>query len=275
MGIFLRIMRLFERVPQSSGDDRAKEAMADIAHDLQTPIAILRGNFEILRRSNAGDAERMLAGRVIETTLDGMARLVRGALDEARLHSPGRALFIRDVSLRSLLCETIEDCSILAQEKEVVLSIKGGSGVLSDELFIRADRERVKEVLLNLISNAFKHTPPGGAVTLGAERAKTVARITVEDTGSGIAPIELPHIFERFYRIRSDAANLAVPGTGLGLHICRAIVEAHGGHIGAKSDPGKGSRFTISLPIAELQPSACGHSAEEIPAAAVSAIINP
>ncbi len=253
MMMALRFRRVFGSFRQRCALRRemGDAVVADIAHELQTPIAILRGNFEILRRTDAGAADRVRAGRVIETTLDGMTRLVRGALDGARAGSPERAFPKKDVSLRSLLDEAVEDCSILAQDRGIALSVANDGRLPSDDLFIRADRDKIKEVLLNLVSNAFKHTPPGGAVMLGAERAEAMARVTVEDSGAGIAPAELSRIFERFYRIRSDAADPLVPGTGIGLHICRAIVEAHGGHIGVRSRLGKGSRFTVLLPLRE------------------------
>ncbi len=251
--------------------------MADVAHELQTPIAILRGNFEALRRNDMTAAERLLAERVIASTLDGMVRLVRGSLERARMGSSAPSLSMTDVPVWPLVREVVEDCGVLAEDKGIALAMEGDGRTPSGLVVVRADRGRLKEVLFNLISNAFKHTPPGGAVTLSVERTEEDARVVVRDSGTGIPSTELPHIFERFYRMKGDEGT--VPGTGLGLDICRAIVEAHGGRIGAESAAGKGSRFTISLPLAPPDADAGpGHACPRaaIPAESpVSAIMNP
>ncbi len=248
--------------------------MADIAHELQTPLAILRGHFEALRRNDMTAAERALAERVIASTLDGMVRLVQGSLERAKMESSASAVATEDISLEPLLREVAEDCAILAEEKGIALTVRAVDRMPSGAIVVRADRGRIKEVLFNLISNAFKHTPPGGAVALSVERMEGVARVAVRDSGTGIPPAELPHIFERFYRMKGDEG--AVSGTGIGLDICRAIVEAHGGRIGAESEAGKGSRFIVSLPLAPSCAAfapACPRGA--VPAeAAVSAIMN-
>jgi len=266
--------RIFFRAPR---DERA-EFISNISHELQTPIAILRGNVEVLQSGRVTDAERATAERVIVSTLDGMSRLIGNVLESAKLKFSKKILYEQDIVVNALLRETHEDCRLLAEDKGVRLLVEIN---MSDgeevELCVRGNRDRLKEVLFNLISNALKHTPCGGTIALRAERAcghgvtaGASARITVEDSGCGIAPTALPHIFERFYRIEERAADglgrSAVPGTGIGLNICREIVEAHKGMIVAESAPGKGSRFIISLP---LSPPA------RAPAlAAVSAIIN-
>ncbi|HUC31559.1 MAG TPA: HAMP domain-containing sensor histidine kinase [Candidatus Paceibacterota bacterium] len=253
--------RIFSRGPR---DDRA-EFLTNISHELQTPIAILRGNVEVLQRRSITDAERASAERVIVTTLDGMSRLIGNVLESAKLKFSKKIVHEDTILVGALLRETHEDCFLLAEDKGIRLSVEVATSEASKEdLSLRGNRDRLKEVLLNLISNALKHTARGGKVVLRAERAGTAARISVEDSGSGIAPEELPHIFERFYRIENGTA--ATPGTGLGLNICREIIEAHGGKITVESEWGKGSRFIICLP---LSPPA-GESAP-LPA---SAIIN-
>ena len=262
--------RIFFRGPR---DERA-EFISNISHELQTPIAILRGNVEVLQGGRATDAERATAERVIVSTLDGMSRLIGNVLESAKLKFSKKILYEQDIAVGMLLRETHEDCLLLPEDKGIRLLLEIDERA-EDDIFVRGNRDRLKEVLFNLISNALKHTPCGGAIALRVERARAtgatgVARITVEDSGCGIAPEELPHIFERFYRIEErttdGSGRSAVPGTGIGLNICREIVEAHKGTITAESASGKGSRFIISLP---LSPPA------RAPAlAAVSAIIN-
>jgi len=249
--------RIFFRAPR---DERA-EFISNISHELQTPIAILRGNVEVLQSSRATDGERATAERVIVSTLDGMSRLIGNVLESAKLKFAKKIVYEDEILVGRLLRETHEDCLLLAEDKGIRLLLESDEGI-GDEIRVCGNRDRLKEVLFNLISNALKHTPRGGTIALRAERANDLrvhasvagtACITVEDSGCGIAPEGLPHIFERFYRIEEGVfAGLdrsAVPGTGIGLNICREIVEAHKGTIVAESAPGKGSRFIISLPL--------------------------
>ena len=145
------------------------------------------------------------------------------------------------VDLVDLLQETCDDCSILAKDRSVALSLEESSG------FVLGDRDKLKEVLLNLVSNALKHTAAGGLVVLSARRGEGEVEVVVADSGKGIPSKNLPLIFERFYRINDGVSE----GAGLGLHLCRKIVEAHGGTIVAESSMGQGSRFVIHLPIVE------------------------
>jgi signal transduction histidine kinase len=245
--------RIFSRGPR---DERA-EFLSNVSHELQTPIAILRGNIEVLQSGCATGAERTMAERVIVSTLDGMSRLIGNVLESARVRFSNGTFREEDIMVGLLLCETHEDCFLLAEDKGVGLFVDADAGVGGD-LLVRGNRDRLKEVLFNLISNALKHTPRGGAIVLHVERAGAAARIIVQDSGCGIAPEVLPHIFERFYRIENrplafadgDASPPpAEPSHGIGLNICREIVEAHKGTIGAESERGKGSRFIISLPL--------------------------
>jgi signal transduction histidine kinase len=251
--------RIFFRAPR---DERA-EFISNISHELQTPIAILRGNVEVLQSGRATDAERATAERVIVSTLDGMSRLIGNVLESAKVKFSKKTLCEQDIAVGALLRETHEDCLLLAEDKGICLSLEVDESE-GDDIFVRGNRDRLKEVLFNLISNALKHTPCVGTIALRVERvrghgiAAGVARITVEDSGCGIAPEELSHIFERFYRIQervSDGSGRSpVTGTGIGLNLCREIVEAHKGTIAVESQPGKGSRFIIRLPLSSPSP---------------------
>jgi signal transduction histidine kinase len=277
--------RIFFRAPR---DERA-EFISNISHELQTPIAILRGNVEVLQSGCATDAERATAERVIVSTLDGMSRLIGNVLESAKLKFSRKIAYEQDIAVGALLRETHEDCLLLAEDKGIRLLLELDED-MKDDVFVRGSRDRLKEVLFNLISNALKHTAYGGTIALRAERAHghravAVARIIVQDSGCGIAPESLPHIFERFYRIENrplafaegDVPPSAEPSHGIGLNICREIVEAHKGTIVAESEPGKGSRFIISLPLSPPSPP-LSPSRGRIPSAGnargVSAIIN-
>jgi two-component system sensor histidine kinase ResE len=259
--------RFFFRAPR---DERA-EFLSTISHELQTPIAILRGNIEILQNRMSTDGERASAERVVVTTLDGMSRLIGNVLESAKVRFSKKILYEQRIIVDALLRETHEDCLLLAEDKGIRLMLDIDGEAVSD-VSVRGNRDRLKEVLFNLISNALKYTPRGGRIMLCAERIGTTARITVEDTGSGIAPEDMPHIFERFYRITSGGTP-AVPGNGIGLNICREIITVHGGTIAVEGELGKGSRFIISLPLSA--PSPPQHAVAHKPASpSASAIIN-
>jgi len=269
--------------------------LAEIAHEFQTPIAILRGNIAVLAEAGGGVGEtrrRRNTGRkpkldsaagaayadlsagnranaiyVATTTLDRLSRLVTNLLDVAKLNFSKEKFKKQIVDVRKLAEEAVEDCAILGEDKNIAISTIG------EAVLVAGDKDKLKEVLLNLLSNALKHTPAGGAIVITVSRTPTASRhdgseegdeaeIVVADTGSGIAPENLPQIFERFYRIENAAApqNPAHASTGLGLHICRQIVEAHGGTISAESELGNGSRFIIHLPLCPSTARRCGET---------------
>lgn len=210
--------------------------LSEVAHEFQTPLAILRGNIDIL-------AERKKASDVATATLDRLSRLVANLLDVAKLDFGAHTH--REIVDANLLAETVrEDCAILAEDRGVTIALAA-----TQPVFISVDKDKFKEVLLNLLSNALKHTPAGGSITIEIGAHGSSAKIAVADTGSGIPPEHLPYIFERLYRIDNDRSDQP-SGTGLGLHICRQIIRALDGTITAESDPGRGSRFIVRLPLA-------------------------
>ncbi|MDE2018875.1 MAG: HAMP domain-containing histidine kinase [Patescibacteria group bacterium] len=221
--------------------------LADAAHEFQTPLAILRMSLETLPTGRTMRERR--ARQVMEATLDRLSRLVNGLLLAARLNHAENSLARDELDLLRLVGETCEDCLILAQNKGIALTYPDHTPSRPDassSLLISGDRDRLKETFLNLLSNAFKHTPPGGRVSIDVKTNGRMAEISVADTGSGISRDNLPNIFERFYRI-NDGAH---PGIGIGLHLSKQIIEAHGGTIIAESEPGQGARFTVRLPLA-------------------------
>jgi signal transduction histidine kinase len=214
--------------------------LTEVSHELQTPIAIIRGNVELLQQR--GKQEHGNPLRVIATTMNDMSRLVDNLLESARLKFSKNIFYKKELCVGTLLQEIYEDCFILVEDKGIRMSVE------SEDIRICADRNKLKEVILNLISNALKHTPSQGSVFLMAKAKDGIVSIIVEDTGSGISPLDLPHIFDRFYKIESVGGPRAA-STGIGLDICRQIIEAHAGKITAESQLGKGSRFIIQLPI--------------------------
>lgn len=289
--LFARCKQFFDRVTDRiffRGPQHARvKFLTNISHELQTPIAILRGNVELLQRQGITEAERASAERVIVGTLDDMSRLVGTALESAKVKFSGSTVRKQDIAVGALLWEVYEDCLLLAEDKGIRLSVDADANAEANattsapavgenptyDLFVYGDRGKLKEVMLNLISNALKYTAVGGWIVLRVGRVGATAQIFVEDSGCGIAPEVLPHIFERFYRIPHSGEHSAPLGNGIGLNICREIVEAHKGTIVAESVPGNGSRFIISLPLS-LSARPREPSIGEAAPSSVSAIIN-
>jgi len=219
--------------------------LADVAHEFQTPLAILRMTMEMWPRGRTAKEKR--ARQIMDGTLDRLTRLTNGLLLAARLDYASSSLPQQTVNIETLISETCEDCLVLAENKGLHLQYANPAFGKSEECLIASgDRDRLKEVLLNLLSNAFKHTAPGGLVSVTGRKSGNEAQIAVTDTGSGIARENLPKIFERFYRINDGTS----PGVGIGLHLSRQIIEAHGGTITVESEIGKGTCFFIRLPLA-------------------------
>ncbi len=221
------------------------DALADVAHEFRTPLAILQGHMELLMRTKRFREDSV---RTMSATIDRLTRLVDSLLETARWRA-GSVCDKDVVNVAFLLEEICGECAILAESQNVELT------AAAEPISLRADRDKLKEVVLNILANALRHTPAGGAIRLTARLRGGEAEIAVADTGVGIASEDLSHIFERFYAVRNDARadvlhDAPSRGTGLGLYICRQIVEAHGGTIAVKSSLGKGSRFTVRLPLA-------------------------
>ena len=226
--------------------------IADASHELRTPLTSLEGLSEmILIGADRGDAsatQRM--ARSIHSELHRMARLVSDLLVLSRLDS-AVPISIAGVDAGKLLDDVAEQVSPIAEARQVHLKVTH-----DDAIPLKADPDRLKQVILNLVDNALRYTPPDGRVTLSAlyDPASAVARIEVQDSGPGIPPEDIPHIFDRFYR--GDPSRARASGnTGLGLAIARAIVQAHGGTIEVRSTPGAGACFMVVLPAERLSDS--------------------
>ncbi len=217
---------------------------ADVSHELRTPLTTIRGNVDLLRRGAADDpTERAAALDAIEGEVSRMNRLVADLLLLAQAEA-GMQLEKQPVELDTLILEVYRQAQLMSATQFPLgerVTIRLGH---EDQAMIEGDPDRLKQLLLNLIDNALKYTPPGGTVTLSLYRDQEWVRVTVEDTGVGISPDVLPHIFDRFYRAQREGRK----GVGLGLSIASWIAEAHGGRLSVESEVGQGTKFTLWLP---------------------------
>lgn len=224
-------------------DQQRRNLTADVAHELRTPLHIIQGNLEgVLDGVYAPSPEH------IEATLE-ETRVLARLVEDLRLLSLAEGgelrLELSAVDVADLLADVATSFSGQAEANGVTLTAHVDSHL---PLTIQGDPGRLDQVLSNLVSNALRHTPPGGAVTLSAYRQEKQIAITVADTGMGIPADDLPFVFDRFWK--GDRARTQSPGggSGLGLAIARQLVEAHGGRIGVASNEGTGTVFTIGLP---------------------------
>lgn len=219
-----------------------KQMTADIAHDLRSPLTVITGYLESMADGVLKPSPERL--KLIHAEATHLQRLVEdlrtlsladaGELSMTRLTQP----------LQPLLEQTAAIYAQQAGQKQINLQID----IEPDLPAPRVDPDRMMQVLGNLVGNALRHTPAGGRIILSASRAGEGVRVTVRDTGEGISPQDLPHVFDRFYR--GDSARYAGEGeSGLGLAIARSIVEMHGGRLTAESEPGSGAAFHIDLEV--------------------------
>jgi two-component system sensor histidine kinase ResE len=228
--------------------DKLKAEFVSVAsHELKTPINVIVGYLELLQENIYGELNPKQ--REICATLGKQAqtltRLVKRLLDISRFEAGGGKLERRQIDLDRFLHTFESSFQVLALQREISFRVVRGDDLPSHVLW---DEDRINEVLGNLLSNAFKFTDRGGTVELAVEGVDNEVTITVRDSGAGIPPEQLPHIFEKFYQANNQAQS-ASRGTGLGLAIAREIVEAHGGTISVASSQGVGTTFTITLPV--------------------------
>ena len=221
-----------------------RDFISNVSHDLRTPLASLKALAETLNEGALEDppaARRFL--KQIETEIDNMTQLVHELLELSRIESGRVPIERRSIETCLLLEQAAERMALQAERAGLNLRVDC-SGELPQ---VRADSERIQQVLVNLLHNAVKFTRPGGEIVVSAAQRENEVVVQVRDTGVGIAPEDLARIFERFYKAdRSRSGG----GTGLGLSIARHLVEAHGGRIWAESEPDKGSSFFFTLPAA-------------------------
>jgi heavy metal sensor kinase len=247
---------LIARIEQGVG--RLEQFSQNVAHELRTPLTILRGEMELALSGNAGAPElrRIIASAMEE--ISRAAKIIESLLFLAHVDAGKMEAKKERVALDLLAAEVFEDAQALAEGR-----LPSGRSLqltltAPEQVVVAGDASRLRRLLLNLVENAIKYTPEG-KVEIVVQRADAQAIITVSDTGIGIAPEHLEHIFERFYRVDPDRSR-ETGGSGLGLSICAAIAHAHGGEIHVVSAVGKGSTFEVKLPLAVTQTASLGAS---------------
>ncbi len=217
---------------------------ADISHELRTPLTTIRGNVDVMRRTRVADDASLDA---IQSETERMTRLVGDLLLLAQADA-GLPIRREPVSLDTLLLDVYRQVRVIANGVDVSLGDE-------DAVIVMGDPDRLKQLVLNLADNAIRYTPAGGRVTLSLKRDSGWAQLSVSDTGPGIPPEHLPHVFDRFYRVdksrsrrESGKSGALGGGAGLGLSIAQWIAQSHSGRIDVKSEVGKGTTFTIYLP---------------------------
>jgi heavy metal sensor kinase len=218
---------------------------ADASHELKTPLTVLRSGIERAITHPKAPPEVM---EVLEETLvevNRMAELVDALLTLARADEGRAQLHLEPVELEDILSEVSETATFLGEQAKVSVAVTAPPRPCK----IAVDRSRIRQLLMNLLSNAVKYTPQGGSVAIDCSQDNGHVVLSVRDTGVGIAPGDLPHVFDRFWRADQARSRTGQrPGAGLGLAISKWIVEAHGGTITVQSRPGRGTTFTVTLP---------------------------
>jgi two-component system OmpR family sensor kinase len=211
--------------------------LADVSHELRTPLTTIRGNVDLMRRMGELETDTL---DVVQDELQRMTRLVDDLLLLARADTGALPIQREPVELDNVFLDVCRQLQSI--EQPVALTI-----MEVDQVTVIGDGDRLKQLVINLVDNAIKYTPSGGEVFLSLSKFDSVAEIVVRDNGLGIPPEDLPHIFDRFYRV-DKARSRKMGGSGLGLSIARWIVEAHGGDIRVESKMGQGSAFIVTLP---------------------------
>jgi PAS domain S-box-containing protein len=226
--------------------DRMKDELsALVIHELRNPVGVIRGYTELLLDSpHLDENDRRHAGVVERSTIH-LQELVDDLLDLARLDAGHISIDPRPMSAGRLLRDVVENHRPSAYAKDLTVIEK-----LDPHLAVHADAQRLRQALDNLLSNAIKYTPAGGTVTVTAERTRETVTIGVADTGIGIPTEQYPHLFSRFFRA-SNASEKGIKGTGLGLAVTKAIIEAHHGKVAAGPAPDGGTVFTVTLPSSD------------------------
>jgi len=230
----------------ASERDALRRFVADASHELRTPITALKSFNDLLQGAAADDPDaraEFLAESQVQ--IERLEWITRNLLDLSRLDAGLAALDLAEHDARDLIRATVHTFRAAAGEKGVDLALQ----LPTWALILCCDRARIELALSNLVENAIKFTPAGGRVEVGADADPDAVRLWVRDTGIGIDPEDLPHVFERFYRGRSAGRHAPTEGSGLGLAIVQSVVQAHGGRVSVESTPGVGSTFVMELPL--------------------------
>ncbi len=221
-----------------------KRFIADLTHELRTPLAVLKGELEVtLKRVRSAEEYDSVLHSSLEE-VDRISKIVGDLMLLASFDNAAGSLEISPLDLGEVVGRVCEDIKVLADQKGIALSVEIQT---AGKARVCADETKLKRLFINLLDNAVKYTPPKGRVAVRLEYQGDEARVLISDTGSGIPAEDLPHVFERFYRVDKSRS---LPGFGLGLSIAQSIAQIHRGRILAESRLGHGSTFSVVLPLA-------------------------
>jgi signal transduction histidine kinase len=226
-------------------DALRRDLIAWVSHDLHTPLTSIRAVLEALADGVVEDpatVQRYL--HTAQKDIGALSLLIDDLFQMAQLDAGGLALNVEPNSLADLISDTLESFSELVARQQVQLSGEVAPGLAA----LPIDAQRIGRALSNLVANALRHTPPGGSIHVRAWREAYQVVVEVQDSGEGIPPEDLPHVFDRFYRSEKSRSR-ATGGAGLGLTIARGFIEAHQGAIRVESEPNHGARFIFTLPV--------------------------
>jgi signal transduction histidine kinase len=234
------LAQAFNQMAQSLAHQETlrRNLMADIAHELRTPLTVIRGDLEGFLDDVFEPTPQALASLQEETLL--LSRLVDDLRALAQAEAGQLKLDREPTDLATLLQGVVDSFAHQAESQGQSLRLEASSNLPTLEV----DPQRVRQVVANLVSNALRHAPESGQVVVSAQQRASAVQVSVADDGPGIAPADLPRVFDRFWQ-----GGPRVEGSGLGLAIARELVRAHGGQIWAESAPGQGSTFLFSLPL--------------------------
>jgi signal transduction histidine kinase len=219
------------------------DLVSELVHELRNPLASLNTAVQLLQRSDFPEEKRKHIFEMINAEFHRLADLTTSLLDYSRFESGRVRLNLTKFDLTELLSESMEFMQMQADGKDIKIILN----TVNRNLVVTADRDKIKQVILNLLNNAIKYNHPGGKVTITAHQTPTDLSFSIQDTGQGIPAEYIPRLFDRFFR--APEMEKQSTGIGLGLTVCKQIVEAHKGKIEVTSISGKGSTFTVHLPL--------------------------
>jgi signal transduction histidine kinase len=229
-------------------EERRRKLIADVSHEMRTPLTVIQGYLESLRYGNILDrlsAEK--AFKAMHKEVKHLLNVVEDLRDLSVIDAGVTKLHIQRCSMEEVIQDVLVRMEPLLDEKQIQLERLFGDRILS----VPIDRERINQVLYNMLNNALQHTPAKGKISIRHESDKTNYQLIIEDNGKGIPPEHIPFIFERFYRVDKARSHKKNEGAGIGLSIVRSIIEAHHGTIDVKSEVNKGTKFMITLPMTQ------------------------
>jgi histidine kinase len=240
----LRFNQMAEKL--SEVEAMRRRLIGDVSHELRTPLTAIKGSMEGLMDGVLPATPETF--QQIHAEADRINRLVDDLQELSRVEARAYSLDLRPVDISSAVQTVIKRLAPQAEAKQIGLD----ADLVPDLPRLLADEDRLVQVLTNLTGNALQHTPENGRVIISARQSQPDVQVSVRDTGTGIPPEHLPHIFDRFYRVDASRSRRAGGGSGIGLTIARALVEAHGGRIWAESaGEGQGSVFSFTIPAAK------------------------